>query len=157
MRTVKFRGKVSYGEESYGKWVKGQVNICRGVSIAFMQSDTEGNFKVDKDTVGQYTGIDCRFKDSDVSAELYEGDIVKFTEDTEYRDEEMEYPVKKDARFVCSCCGCGFVLVPLKMYKEWDRNHRNPETLGLIHNFEMWKLRESYVPIGNITDDKKLL
>ena len=86
MREIKFRGR-----KKYGKWLVGDL-VQRNDRIAIRPFDDYSmpfGYKVDPQTVGQFTG----FKDAQ-GQELYEGDLllVKQIYDVDEPDEE-EYRV----------------------------------------------------------------
>lgn len=84
MRYIKFRGK----RLCNGEWVRGNfyqnldgtcfIGICRGV-IRPGKRDSSRWYKVDPNTVGQYSGFNDYLGNC-----IYEGDIISFVDDRPY-------------------------------------------------------------------------
>lgn len=80
-RLIKFRGMPI---EDYGdvKWFYGNAVVDYENKIAYIEADGQGMVPVKWETVGQYTGLlDQKGK------EIYEGDVIRITFDTNYAKE----------------------------------------------------------------------
>lgn len=142
MREIKFRGKGMASNE----WYYGDLIIVNDTDksrhyyiIADEYSDEDGNIpntikldtcnspEVDKETVGQYTGL----KDKN-GKEIYNGDIVKGL----FNDQEEPEMI---GTVVYSDCQASYIVIA-KNSDEWE--------LGYLDELEV---------IGNTTDNPELL
>lgn len=125
MREIKFRGKLVNSNE----WAEG--NLCKRVDDTYIITPDEtvlGKYgKVDKNTIGQYTGLHDKNR-----KEIYEGDILRFSDvDTAVVEWNSEYG--------------SFTVKPIQDY------YFDSEILG--HTIEYNKVEV----IGNIYDNPELL
>lgn len=130
MREIKFRGKPVDNE--YGEWVFGYFSLnsmSLGGTAPFI-FDGEYEYKVDPETVGQYTGL----KDRN-GKEIFEGDI----QEGGRFDKEIKI-VRYDTR------QARFKAVPLSLFKA---NAGNGGWTG-------YDVRD-YAVIGNIYENPELL
>ena len=128
MREIKFRGKHIHAfvePNNTGIWVYGY--LCNDHYIN--SEELMGEMLVDKDTVGQFTGL----KDVD-GTEIYEGDILEETGHFYMDNDRKTYSeVKWKANYSCWLRGDYQRLTP--------------------NNIKKWKCRV----VGNIWDNKELL
>jgi len=141
MRTIKFRGKVA---DEPNEWVYGYL---RSEDTIYQTEETPnskacgvGSFKVDPETVGEFTGI---LDEND--KEIYEGDIVKFSghlRNTWSNEKELQF-LTGTVRWVEPCAGlCITNMTKLKDFS-WD------------YDFSFYEIYYCEV-IGNIYDNPEL-
>lgn len=152
-REIKFRGRLVNSKE----WTEG--NLCIRVDGNYIITPDEtvlGKYgKVDKETVGQYTGLHDKN-----GKEIYEGDIV-LTQPL--RDRPFSQKAKsKRLRGIVQyqvLCGKNFIGEPDKIKywgAEWDIEIINKKDYEKYHNYG-WGLFFECEVIGNIYDNPELL
>ena len=127
MREIKFRGKHIHAfvePHNTGIWVYGY--LCNDHYIN--SKELMGEMLVDKDTVGQFTGL----KDVD-GTEIYEGDLLEETGHFFSNDRKTYSEVKWKTNYSCWLRGDYQRLTP--------------------NNIKKWKCRV----VGNIWDNPELL
>ena len=135
MREIEFRGKTPEG-----KWIYGGISITNDrawIDQGFIGREWFGDTFVDKDTIGQYTGI----KDEN-DIEIYEGDIIKFSYDAFIGNFDTftakGIVVFEDGAFFVNCL-------------ENERNIKDEQFLLYEINIDAIEI------IGNIWDNPELL
>ena len=126
MREILFRGK----RTDNGKWVKGLLTVMWGQYHIINPNDENTAYPIDIETVGQYTGLT-----DNNGKKIFEGDIVKFTDDDgDYSNYEVYFDNNLVA-FMTKELPCG----------------------GIDDMSEWGKWRKRYKIIGNIHDNPELL
>ena len=72
MREIKFRGKKVNGSG----WIFGMPNYQMTHIFNNSQVDSVDNYEVIPETIGQFTGLPCRYEDGS-SGELFKGDVLR--------------------------------------------------------------------------------
>lgn len=127
---IKFRGK----RTDNGEWIYGSLAINKNGSCQISDHSDDFRFwhSVDPETVGQYTGLDDK-----TGKEIYEGDIIQFTNP------------KMIAEVVWA-----YAAFHLKWHHENTKRIRLrglSETEPIFHNIHLFEV------IGNIHDNPELL
>lgn len=140
-REIKFRAK----ELLHKEWIYGGVAEDRyGNTVIFPKNDWSKGGCVDKDTVGQFTGLLDRN-----NREIYEGDIVNFTFHSDmWEHSHLENRPEITRPQIVEMHDCKYVLHDFTLDKE-NVTYFNPPLT--------WNFRNRYEVIGNVHDNPELL
>lgn len=137
MREILFRGK----RVDNGEWVvSDSFYQCHGRIKLWDEQNRDGYVEVEKETVGQYTGLTDKN-----GKKVYEGDIVKFTDTTFGYSHVGE---------VCFNKGSFCILYELYGQKRFHRIGKTEEWQDMGAS---GTITYSYEVIGDIHDNKELL
>ena len=148
-REIKFRGKCSPQSKYQGEWITGSLVVPEIIKdnellIVVAHSDNcKTTYHVDKDTVGQFTGL--RDKNG---REIYEGDILTADEYPFMKDGNMNY-IAVIEWFDYDVCWYASLQL-----------HRDSKARGISVNTPAWfdkETAETYEVIGNIHDNPELI
>lgn len=124
MRTIKFRGKdAKSGEWLYGSLIQyksGETAIAKFSRYGYECSDMNRT-RVDPATVGQFTGLHDKN-----GLEIYEGDIVRHDENSEYFEVEYDAP---EFRYKENTFGFRFMVYTPELITVVGNIHDNPELM----------------------------
>jgi len=122
MRNIKFRAKDKFIKKFiYGDLLQivGRIEIC----------NKDGNYEIDSETVGQYTGV---HDNNDSEVEIFENDKVVFT----YDDNEYSGVIKFEAgAFIIACDELPDSYITMLDITQSDRDYYwiDGEVVGNIH------------------------
>ena len=123
MREIKFRGK----RKSFGssEWVFGNGVYLDDKSAYIIVDETlNGIVRVDSKTIGQYSGTRAAG-----GKEIYEGDIVEFSDSSPYGEKGRATIVQEEGGFYGLCSTSGEMLRFSRMAGMWivGNIYDNPE------------------------------
>ena len=141
-REIRFRGKslVDIGNIKKGDWVYGGISC--DTDRVWIDMPYYGQILVDKDTVGQYTGLH-----DENGKEIYEGDIIEFSYDVFTGNFDT-----KVGRGTIEFIGGAFYIKPFEIEGKKIKDTDNEEWF-LLYTVNT----DTLEVIGNIYDNPELL
>lgn len=149
-REILFRGK----RVDNGQWVEGSLigeDVIVGNIVDFEEDyfTTEFWYRVDPETVGQFTGLTDKNGNK-----IFEGDVLKFVGGTcdFFVKSAYGHRHEKGTIFTVKWFPSGYTL-----YESKTKNPSCPNCWSNIGNYDFWNNSRSFEVIGNIHDNKELL
>ena len=146
-RTIKFRGKSISGDWIYGMPTYDFMYVFNGEQL-----DSVDNYRVDAETIGQFTGLKAGKHKMNLDPDVYEGDLFR---GLDADDNDIFYVVMWiDQR-------CAFYMIPINHYtvirdndvsreKEFDWLFQD----ALLYDFS---IDVGLMKVGNIHDNPEIL
>jgi uncharacterized phage protein (TIGR01671 family) len=153
MRETKFRAKDLDGNWVEGWYTPGYIHIDR--SWAENEDSEWWGIKIQEDTVGQFTGLKAKNCKQNLDPEIYEGDLFRSTEETDYGDVTVYSVVIWIDQYAA------FYLVPYGHYQVIKDNDvsKEEEFEWLYEDAMLGDFSTDIVlmKVGNIYDNPELL
>lgn len=149
-REILFHGK----RVDNGQWVEGSLigeDVIVGNIVDFEEDyfTTEFWYRVDHETIGQFTGMTDKN-----GTKIFEADVLKFVGGTcdFFVKSAYGHRHEKGTIFTVKWFPSGYTL-----YESKTKNPLYPNCWSNIGNYDFWNNSRSFEVIGNIHDNKELL